>query len=205
MKYIKMLGLLAVAAGALMAFAGSASATEVTSEGKLYTGVIKATAGETTLHGIKTITCKKSTVEGAVETHGSSVTASGKITHLKFEECGTDHVTVLKPGTLTVHTEYKTVVDANETHTWVCCEPNNGNGTLTSSGAEITIQVTSLGISCIFTTNETDIGRVTGGTTAKLDIDSSSIPRTGHSIFCGGSGEWTGSYTVNTPDNLTID
>ena len=44
MKYVKMLGLLAVAAAALMAFAGTASATTVTSGGVTYTGEIAASA-----------------------------------------------------------------------------------------------------------------------------------------------------------------
>ena len=98
MRYVKMLGLLAVAAAALMAFAGSASANTVTSnEGA--TPTIKATAGETTLHGVATITCQKSSVEGPVETHGAGVTVKGPIKSLKFETCGTNHVTVLTNGT----------------------------------------------------------------------------------------------------------
>lgn len=195
MKYIKMLGLLAVAAAAMMAFAGTASATTVTSGGSLYTSTIKAEAGETTLHGVTTITCNKSVVEGTVEAHGADpVTAEGKISKLTFEECN-QHVTVLKAGKLIAHT------DTSGT--------NDGNGTLTSSGAEITVQITGLGISCIFgsTTKEIDVGTLTGSDSshAKLDIDSVPIPRIGHSIFCGSSGEWTGSYTVTTPNNLTID
>ena len=52
MKYVKMLGLLAVAAAALMAFAGTASATTITSNAAAPsdTPTIKASAGVTKLH-----------------------------------------------------------------------------------------------------------------------------------------------------------
>jgi hypothetical protein len=186
MKYVKMLGLLAVAAAALMAFTGVASATTLTSpSGTTYTSTIAATAGATSLHGpFTTVTCQKSTVEGQVESHGAGVTAGGSISTLDFSECNFP-VKVLKNGSLEVHAT------------------SGGNGTLTTSGAEITIE-TSIA-NCLFTTKSTDVGTLTGGTTAVLDINSAGIPRTGHSIFCGSSGTWTGSYTVNTPDTLLVD
>jgi hypothetical protein len=201
MKYIKMLGLLAVAAAALMAFAGTASATTLTSPAETtYTNSIAATAGETTLHGVATITCLKSSVEGPVEAHGSEVTTRGSINSLKFETCGTDHVTVLTngtgafgTGTLEIHTQEK--------------KPNK-NGTLTSNGTRITIQITALGISCVFETQNTHIGTVTGGTPAVLHIESAPIPRVDGDSgpFCTSEpGIWTGSYTVKTPSTLLVD
>ena len=196
MKYVKMLGLLAVAVSALMAFAATASATTLTSPtGTTYTGTIKSESeGATTLHGsFVDVSCGKSQVEGKVETHGTGVTAGGKISKLTFEECNFK-TTVLKAGSLEVHA--------------VTCDANNEcTGTLTSSGAEITI-ATSIA-NCIFTTSNTHIGTLTPtndtGGHATLDIDSSAIPRTGHSIFCGSSGEWTGSYTVTSPSTLWIN
>jgi hypothetical protein len=198
MKYVKMLGLLAIAAAALMAFAGSASATTLTSPtGTTYTGKITAEShnGPTTLHGsFVSVSCQKSHVEGQVEKHGPGVTVSGKIATLSFAECS-DEVTVLKPGSLEIH-----AVNCNS-KTKYC------TGTLTSTGAEIKIH-TSVG-ECIFTTSGTHLGTVTGtdhtGHHATLDIDSAAIPRTGGSFFCGASGEWTGSYTVTTPTNLWIN
>jgi len=191
MKYAKMLGLLAVAAAALMAFAGTASATTVTSpSGTSYTGVIHAHAGVTTLSGsFVTVECKTSTVLGHLETHGSSVTAGGKITELNFKECNFE-TTVNKAGSLEIHTDKATA---------------DGNGTLTSTGAEVTIK-TSVG-TCIFTTNATDVGTVTGGAPAKLNIAGASIPRTGGSagFLCGASGTWKGEYTVTTPSPLFVD
>jgi hypothetical protein len=187
MKYAKMLGLLAVAAAALMAFAGVASATTLTSPaGTTYTGKIQSESiGATSLHGpFTTVTCGASSVDGKVESHGSGVTAGGKISTLTYTECNFP-VKVIKNGSLEVH----------------------ANGTLTSSGAEITVGPTSIGVSCIYTTANTDIGTLTSSSTshAVLDINSAAIPRTGHSVFCGSSGTWTGSYTVTEPSTLVVD
>jgi hypothetical protein len=190
MKYIKMLGLLAVAAAALMAFAGSASATEIKSSTGS-TPTIHAEAGTTTLHGVTDIICHNSTVAGTVSEHVSG-TPKGSISTLTFGNC-TQHVTVLTDGsgangtgTLEVHAAKKT-----------------GDGVLTSNGTRVTVTITSLGLSCLFETQNTTIGTVTGGKTAELDIESAGISRVGHSIFCG-DGVWTGSYSVTHPTNLEI-
>jgi hypothetical protein len=187
MKYAKMLGLLAVAAAALMAFAATASATTVTSDSGTTPTIHSVSEGTTTLHGVVDIECGESTVEGPVSTHGAGVTAGGAISKLTFGKCGENHVTVAKAGSLEVHALSK------------------GNGTLTSSGSEISISVTSLGITCVFTTSSTHIGTVTAAKNATMHIDSASIPRTGGSFFCGSSGEWTGSYKVESPTNLSVD
>jgi hypothetical protein len=200
MKFIKMLGLLAVAAAAMMAITATASATTLTSPtGTVYTGTITAVSeGATSLHGpFTTVTCQKSHVEGKVEKHGNGVTAGGKLSTLSFSECNFP-VTVLKAGSLEIHPVTHTAPGVETT------------GTVTSSGAEITIQ-TSIA-NCLFTTSGTDVGTFTGTedqktatTTATLDINSAGIPRTGHSIFCGSSGTWTGSYEITTPDHLFLD
>ncbi|HEU5064197.1 MAG TPA: hypothetical protein VFT79_13755 [Solirubrobacterales bacterium] len=191
MKYIKMLGLLAVAATALMAFAGTAAATTLTSPAnQVYTSTIEASAGSTSLHNTsleQTVTCKSSSVKGTVEQHGESVTAGGAVSTLHFNECGDDTVTVVNKGSLLIHS----------------------NGEVTSTGAEITIKEGSTGIACTYKTSGTKIGTFTEssttGGTAVLDIASSTIPREGDSIFCGTKGQWTGTYTVTNPDFLDLD
>jgi hypothetical protein len=196
MKYLKMLGLLAVAAAALMAFAGTAAATTATSpKGTAYTGTYKAVAGLTQLHGpFVTVACGSSTVEGKIEQHGTGVTTKGPITYLNFTECNYS-VTVIKSGSLEAHATAVKGTDAD--------------GTVTSTGFEVRIH-TSVG-ECIFTTSGTDIGTgsltstTTTGGNAVLDVKSASIPRTGGSFFCGSSGTWTGSYKVVTPSTLYID
>jgi hypothetical protein len=196
MKYVKMLGLLAVAAAALMAFEASASATTLTSPpGTTYTSWISASSeGATTLHGPATITCNSSTMEGRVEQHGGNgVRAGGWISNLSFSSCGSNDVSVKSTGWLEVETKN---------------ESPDGNGTVFSTSAEISVNVTSLGITCVYSTAFTDIGTLTGsnstGSNATLDINSSSIPRTGGSIFCGSSAKWTGSYKITTPSELVV-
>ncbi len=197
MKYIKMLGLLAVAATALMAFAGTATASTATSpKGTVYTGTYKAEVeGSVKLDGtFVTVQCNQSTIEGQVEQHGANVTTGGKITSMTFSECNYA-VTVLRNGTLEAHQTGSKGFDAD--------------GTVTSTGLEFTLH-TSVGI-CTFTTNNTDVGTgtltssdTTGGN-ATLDIATSKIPRTAGNFLCGSSGSLTGSYKVVTPSTLYID
>jgi hypothetical protein len=200
MKYLKILGLAAIAAAALMAFAGTASATTLTSP----KGTIVKTG--TTIHAVSeghavldppfgTIECN-STVEGTTSNEGGVVggvtqSVTGTISVLNFTGCTNATVSVIKKGTLTI------------------TSLGNGNGSLSSSGAEVTVEF--IGTHCIFTTNNTAIGTVTGsgnleGKTATLDI-SANISRTGgrSGAFCGTTAAWTGSYSVTKPDPLYID
>jgi hypothetical protein len=192
MKYVKMIGLMAIAAAAVMAFAGTASATTVTSpSGTLYTGkIVAASGGHVVLDNpIAKIECS-SKVEGTVTSHGAGVTAKGTISSLTFgSPVGTCtdswHVTVVSAGSLEIH------------------GTGGNNGTLTSSGA--TVEATRFGITCRYATNNTDIGTFTGGTPATLDI-SASIPFHSGSVFCGtGATAWTGAYDGTSPGSLFID
>jgi hypothetical protein len=107
MKYVKILGLLAVAAAAMMAFAASASATIVTTTtgGAAATPKIHAVNENTHVtlaNPIANISCS-STVEGEVESHGSEAPASGKIGTLLFTGCTNSwHVTAVENGELKV-------------------------------------------------------------------------------------------------------
>ena len=194
MKHLKILGLLAVAAAALMAFAATASATSLTSSTGETPTIHAESEGKATLHNpIATIKCN-STVTGTVASHGAGVTVKGNISTLSFTACegGSVHTgeggMVTTPGSLEVHSTGTT-----------------GNGTLTSSGASIS--VTLLGINCIYTTSATHIGELTGAATggnATLHIVGANIPRTGGSAFCGSSGTLTGSYKVTHPTGLTV-
>jgi hypothetical protein len=207
MKYVKILGLLAVAAASLMAFAGSASATTITSPtGTAYTNTITAVSeGATSLDGaFSTVTCKASHVAGKVESHGSGVTAKGNLTALSFSECNFP-VTVEAFGSLEVHP-----VTTNAENKVVACASGECTGTLTSTGAKVKIH-TSVG-ECVFTTENTDVGLITPtndtGGTATFDIGAhgtGKIPRTAGNFLCGSSGQWTGSYSVTVPDSLYID
>ena len=194
MKQVKMLALaVLVSALAMFATTGSASATELdNAAGMVTTGstIAAATEGTLTWHPpIGDVSCTGSQFSGKTGTTGNSAETVGvTISSLTFTGCNAT-VTVLKPGSLEIHSQ------------------GSNNGTLTSSGAEIT--TVFLGYHCIYSTSSTDIGTITGsgttGKTATLDI-SAKIPRTGGTsgAFCGATAEWTGSYKFTSPDTLNV-
>jgi hypothetical protein len=202
MKYLKMFGLMMLAAAALISIigAGSASATELTCS----PGVM--CPAETVLHGSSeghvvldppfgSIECQ-GTLEGKTSnTGGPAETVSGMRTSFTINNCTNATVTILKVGTTEVHT------DANDP------TGASGNGTVTSTGTEGTVEF--IGTHCIFATNHTDLGTLTGSSTTKstatFDI-SGTIPRVGgrSGAFCGSEARITGSGKVDTPDFLDI-
>lgn len=199
MKYIKAFGLAAMTAIAIMALAGTASATVATSpEGTAYTGTIKAESetahvdltGPLGLH----LQCNSSG-EGKLESHGPSSTVRGSIAieGFPFTNCTNGyHVTTLKgkEGELEVHTE---------------AGSSNGNGTLTSHNAEFEVKVPA-GTTCIYKTTNTDIGVLTGSNKNKATAHIKAlVPRTGGSALCGSVGELQASYLITTPSTLYID
>jgi len=195
MKHLKMLGLLVMAATSLMAFASSASATAILTSpaGTAYTGEIHATLEKGTSAvleaGIKD-TCTESTVSGTIETNNTEH-AAGPISVLTFgtPEAGTpcSQDTVVKTaGRLTI----------------------DDTGTVFTEGSRVEVKVTSLGITCFYgaETGKVDIGKLTGGTPATMDITATELQReTGsNTTFCASKGVWTGSYTVTKPTTLLI-
>ncbi len=195
MKYLKLMGLAAIAAAALMAFAGTASATLLTGAGGATLGsgtkIVSENEGTVTLDPpFGAIECNESKVDGSTtNAGGTGVAVTGSISTLTFNKCNAT-VTVLNKGTLSI------------------TGTGSNNGTLSSTGAEVTVEF--IGTHCIFKTNGTSLGTVTGsgttGATATLDI-SATIPRTGgrSGAFCGSTAAWTGAYVVTEPDTLNID
>jgi hypothetical protein len=183
MKNLKVLGLAALATAALMAFAGSASATTVstTTGGAAATPTIHAVSeGHTKLQNpIAIIECA-STLEGKVESHGAGIPASGSITNFTLTPCTNSwHKTTTKLGSLQVH--------------WT----SGHNGVLTSSGVEV--QATRFFVPCNYGTNNTEVGAITGGNPATIHIKASLPILPGSSELCGGgSFGWTGSYQTTT-------
>jgi hypothetical protein len=190
MKYVKILGLLAVAAAALMAFAGTASATYVTTTtgGATAEPIIHAVneGGHVTLaNSNSNIECS-STVEGKVESHKvgkASTPASGKISTLEFTGC---------TGGWTVAVEAKGELSITST--------SGHNGTLTSSGSTVTATLhTFFGdIVCRYLTNGTHIGTVTGGNPATLHIEGSIPFHSGGGLCGSGTAQWTGNYVTTS-------
>ena len=189
MKCIKILSFTAVAAAALMAFAGTASTTV------LYSGANKVNSGtkvEMTganfvlKAGFSTITCGHSELDLKTETTGSSTTAvEGNINHLTFTECNaTMHV--IKNGRLVFH------------HT------SGVNGKVTSIGMEVT--VSKEGTSCTYgTPAPTTLGSLDGSTTGDARITVwATLSRVGGPFFCSNPLPLSGTLTITAPTPFHI-
>jgi hypothetical protein len=190
----KMLGLLTFTAAVLMAFATPGSATTLTAPaGTTYTGEIKAETenGHFIFHNAFTTWECNSFISFKVEQHGAGVTVGGKISSLTFPTCTGDTSTVLRAGSLEIHSQA------------------NGHGLVTWSGLEWSLFNHAFGGTCIYTTSHTQIGTLTPAPSstghATLDI-SATISRTGGSlgVFCGSTASWTGNYKFTTPTGLRI-
>lgn len=205
MKYVKMLGLAAVAAAALMAFVGGSTAsatvlcknntstlacTEPYGTGTEITSHLVEKTKATLVTAFKTVECSKSTVNGKVENAGgSAATVGGKISALTFEECNCE-VKVLKNGSLEIHSIAST-----------------DNGTATGNGSEVTVQCNGTlfgNVHCIYTTENTDLGTLVGGAPAKLEVKEAEIPRLKTDSLCSEKAKWTANYEVTTPNPLYV-
>lgn len=205
MKYLKILGLVAIAAAALMAFAsaGTASATELTCTNAEHIEVMCSVG--TVIHAVNegriiwhppfgAIECSESTIEGSTtNTGGGTETIKVSISTISWGSCNAT-ITVLRKGSLEIHTKGTSATE----------------GTVTSTGTEVTTEF--IGTHCIYNTNGTDIGTLTGSTaptingrTATIDLEAT-IPRTGgrSGAFCGSTAQWTGAYEIDKPDWLGV-
>ena len=202
MNYRKMLGLVLAIAAVTMAFAGSgtASATTLCAD----TACTETYAAGTTLH----LKAEKELfqyphlgTECGLETYQAKTTNSGGATETvqaNFEsnstECGGGSEictwVFLKKGTWEIHTDKEDGRTTGE------------NGTLTSNGAEITVNCFG---HCVYRTSNTPMGTITGGSPATLHT-SAMVPRVGgkSGVACGTQIHWTGSYQVTSPSSLWV-
>jgi hypothetical protein len=205
MKLIKILGLAAVAAAALMALAGAGTASaSVLCSTNVWSGcggtawavpngtVIELSVDpETTpvledTAGFVQDTCTESSSSGALTQGTATATAKGTVTaaNLKWGGC-TNATKTLTGGTLEIHH-----IAGGAT----------ANGTITASGFEVTVVV--LGVTCTFTSGTgLDLGTLTEGKPATADINA---VVTSKSIFCPTSARWTANYIVTKPANTTL-
>jgi hypothetical protein len=191
MKYLKMLGIVVAAIMVLMAFAGAASATVLTSPaGTQYKGELVFTGNSSLLWrlGFANITCTESSVAGTPTNFGGAAsTVSLPVSTLTLHSCNAT-VTVLKKGTLEIHT--------------IGAGPN---GTVTWSGTEVTYA--SGGVSCTYGTNNTSVGTLTGSNTtggsAMWDVKASLFKVAG-GFLCASPAAWEGSYVVTKPAYLDV-
>jgi len=203
MKYLKILGLAAVAAMALMAFAGSASATVLRStSGILPAGTeidasLKAgtSASLTDTAGHTLVTCTASTVKGKTANAGSATeTVKGTVekANLTFgtetTKC-TVTVTTTEGGELEIH--------------WIS---GTTNGTLTAKGFKIDINTVLFGVCTYIAGEGIDLGTLTGSTTGEATMDINAVVKlvSGGGI-CEPTAKWVGTYTVTTPKPLWVE
>lgn len=204
MKYLKMLGLAAVAAAALMAFvgAGTASATVIcktqmtegcAASGWAYpagtegtaslaagtTAVLETTAGETL------ITCTESVVKSTLANAGSATTTvESGVSSITFGSCS-QTVDTLKGGSAVLH--------------WIA---GTDNGTLTTFGTRVTVQV--FGVSCVYGPSEgQDVGNTIGGNPGSMTL-SAVFNRVEGGFLCPADARFTGKYVATSPTNAWV-
>jgi hypothetical protein len=221
MKYMKMLGLAAVAALALMAVVGAGTASAA--------AVVCSTTGETanatcTTAGSKqvkngqaidatlkpgtvaeltstfdNVKCSTSTVAGQVTNGG---TGAGDIESMTFSSC-TDSF----GGTCTADTSASsankwpatTTAHQNNAETG---EKHDGNGTMTVTN--ITGKFSCPIGTCRYTASSATT-TVTGGEPATVTATKVSLNREEVSSFgCSATATWSGTYTVTTPNSLWL-
>jgi hypothetical protein len=205
MKYLKILGLAAVAAMALAAFAGAGTASASTlckttvaecpaawdwpSGTEIHAVLDSSTATLETTEGFELIdTCTGSTTAGKTSNTGSSTeTVGGPLSSLTFTGC-TFTTKVLKAGSLEIHADGDT-----------------GAGILTSKEAEVTVLAFGF-IDCIAKTGTgTTIGTMDEPASASSDATmtvNATIPLSGGG--CPATSKWTAEYTVTTPTPLYV-
>jgi hypothetical protein len=194
MKFTKILGLVAAAALALMAFASTASATtlevkgvkqttDVTIESSLKSGT---SALLTDTFGFFANTCTVSTVKGTDSTKTTGTVVTGPISSLSW---GTT-ATPCKEGNPVVHKAGSLSVE------WIS---GTTNGTVRSEGAEVTVP-SALGLLTCTTPAEggTDLGTLTGVKEGNATMDINAV------LNCGITAKWTGTYVVTSPAGLGV-
>jgi hypothetical protein len=193
MKLTKILGLVAVAALALMAFASSASATTLEVKGVKQTGAItiKASlkAGTSLLHtdtvGNFINTCTASTIEGSDSTTTTGAVVSGPISTLSF---GT---------TATPCTDGNPVVHAKGTFSIEWLEGTT-NGTVRWHNGKMTTPSGFGTLTCTTPAAGTDIGTLTGVASGNATLDFNAV------LNCGITTKLTGTYSITSPEGLGV-
>jgi hypothetical protein len=201
MKYLKMLGLAAVAAVAMMAFVGTASATvlcqnntepctSVYPKGTTLSSSLKPGTSSGLKAGFAYITCTTSSQSGSTANAGGAAeTVRGLPATWTTEGCNAT-LNVLKMGELEIHHISGTSA-----------------GTLTAKGSEITVYTN--GVHCIYgpAAGGSDIGKLTGssesGATATIKVESQ-MTRLMGGFLCASPALWTAEYVVTTPDFLNV-
>jgi hypothetical protein len=215
MKYLKILGLAAVAAMALMAVAGAgtASATELCTvntspcpaASKYNSGtVIEASSTNATLtSSLGNVVCTGSSIKGTTTSSGGSkLSVEGTMESLSFSGC-----TLTTPFSTTKHN--CTVTGINLHYKGVAAKTTQPNGTLTVTsggsgdpGAKVDCGANVL--RCQFTSPSIVLD-VTGGSPATVLAKEESLNRTVYEGgLCPSTSTWDATYTVTKPHALYL-
>lgn len=208
MSYVKRLGLAIAAAAALMAFVGNSTASATVfcktapiagsgeTTGTICPGGWAYPAGQS-IHAVlkpgkkaklktefKTIECEESTLQSETNAEEGEPLGGPEGT-LTFGKCNCE-VKVLKAGTNPVHW-------IRDTHT----------GQITGSGSEVTTTCSTIfgNVHCIYVTENTVLGTITGGNPAVVDA-SAEIPRLTTNALCSKEALWEAEYEITTPKPL---
>lgn len=203
MKYLKALGLAAVAAMVLTALigAGSASATVLCKtalkEGCAASGWDYPTGTEIDISLVGTTstsatggelldTCTEGTNKGSTtNTGGPSETVDWNLAEFWSKNCTVTTDTV-NNGSLEVH--------------WIS---GGTNGTVTVKGTQATKIL--FGVSCLYgpPSGGTTLGTLEGGSEPKLNVEAV-LPKLTGSFICAPDVVWKGSYAVTSPQPLYV-
>jgi hypothetical protein len=200
MKHLKMLGLAVMAAAALMALIGAASAsatvicknnlnTEKCSEpypvGTKGTASLQGSAVMETLGGETLVTCTGSTVSSTLENAGSATTTvKSSLSSISFTGCSTT-VSVISPGSAELH------------HI-----PGTDNGTLTTQNTKVTTLI--FGVSCTYGTGASrDVGTTVGGNPGSMTLNTT-FPKVEGGFVCPSEVRFTGKYVATSPTNAWV-
>lgn len=204
MKYLKTLGLAAIAATALMAFlgAGTASATVLCSAAEspcslahkysVGTRIGFSLASGTSLRwvneGNTLETCKGAVLKSDITNAGSATTTvTSENKTLSFSECNTANG-FTKLGGLEIHNISGT-----------------SNGTVTASGEIGWTFNNPLFGSCVYGwTTGGVVGTITEGKPATLDLNTGIVRLTGSSVLCPANGTLEGSLVQTEPASTTL-
>jgi hypothetical protein len=212
-KYIKILGLAAVAAAALMAFVGASSASATVLCTETPTGTSPATCPSAQTYGpntvitgtatnavltntISNVTCSHSVTEAeTTTTGGAAATVTGDIVSLSFTGCKT---ATEVPCEVTV----ENLPYSAEVH-WVS-GTHNGTLTVKSGGTGnpgATVICGSL-IRCTFSNSLFNLG-VTGGEPAH--VTAANVPLSLNSLgACPLTATWDATYEATSPTNIWV-
>jgi len=215
MKYVKMLGLAAMAVAALSAFAASSASAA----GETLPNTVLCTVATTTCPagnqvasgtvvsaklvagtkaklkaGFAVIECAKSEVSGTSTYSAENHTPHGLLTTETFEECNAGQtVTVNTKAEIIIHHE----VEAGHTDT----------GAITVSGGKVTVSVGSTSCAYGGTTTGSRIHAEGGGpakiTASKVEGETKLTKLEG-GILCASPAEWIAQYEVTSPNPLHV-